>query len=96
MNINDFLGQVKMIAVNILKAVFPVIIILIIVDMLFGTKMNILPSVLKYLLKVGITKDHIAVMVFITFGVWLVKKPWFKFVDLMECFFRWIADLWML
>ena len=74
MNINDFLTNFRMIAVNIVKTAIPVIGILIIVDIIFGTKLNILSTVLTYFSKVGITKNHLSVMIFIAFGVCVVKK----------------------
>ena len=74
MDVNDFLTKVKMIAVNIIKAAVPIIGILIIVDIIFNTNLNILKTVLTYLSKVGISKDHLAIMIFITYGVWIVKK----------------------
>ncbi len=74
MNINEFLTNLRMIAVNIVKTAIPIIGILIIVDIVFGTKLNILSTVLTYFTKVGISKNHLAVMLFIAFGVWIVKK----------------------
>ena len=74
MNINEFLANLRMIAVNIVKTAIPIIAILIMVDIVFDTKMNILSTVLAYFGKVGINKNHLAVMIFIACGVWIVKK----------------------
>ncbi len=64
-----------MIAVNIIKTAIPIIVILIMIDIVFKTKLNVLSTVLSHLGRVGISKDHMAVMIFIAFGVWLIRKP---------------------
>ena len=75
MNINEFLNNLRLIAVNIIKTAIPVIMILVLVDIVFKTKLNVLTTILSYFSKVGISKDHLAIMIFIAFGIWIVKRP---------------------